>query len=226
MDVTYPVEDELLEEWDWESARPTGRVISRARAHREGVPHEGVHLWIVRNSGADAELLFQHRAAFKEMYPGCYDITVGGHVPFGWNENKIQKEADEELGISPSDDQLVDLGYFRYEEKNEWLFHRELQRVYLLPDNRELNRYTFRDGEVDGICAVPIAGLVSLFRADGILEAEAFDGSSSRRIQISRADFHPLLFAPSMERYVDVLLTAVREYASGGRVSVKMPSPV
>ncbi len=220
------VGDEMLEEWDWESARPAGRAVSRKKAHREGIAHEGVHLWIVRNSKGSPEILFQNRAADKELYPGVLDITVGGHVLFGQQGGKIQKEANEEIGINPSDEELVDLGYFRYEEKNETLFHREFQRVYLLADERELAGYRFNDGEVDGIFAVPLRELELLMRTDRSFEIEGFDGARSTKRSVRRADFHPLLFAPSMERYMEVVLLAVHELLERGRVSSRMPPPV
>ena len=94
--------NEMLEEWDWEAARPTGRAVRRRDAHRDGIPHEGVHLWVVRTAGGLPEVLFQRRAHGKEMYPDCLDITVGGHVPFGVHENKIQKESMEEIGLNPT----------------------------------------------------------------------------------------------------------------------------
>lgn len=218
--------DELIEEWDWETARPSGRAVSRKNAHREGIAHEGVHLWVVRVKAGRTEILFQNRAADKELYPAVLDITVGGHVLFGHTVDKIQKEAVEEIGIRPSDKDLVDLGYFRYEERSEGLFHREFQRVYLLADGRDLSEYRFNDGEVDGIYAVPLRELELLMRADRSFEIEGFDGIRSVKRIVGRADFHPLLFAPSMERYMEVVLRAVHELIERGEVSARMPSPV
>ena len=147
--------EEFLEEWDWESGRPTGRKVERRFSHRSGIPHEGVHLWIVSRIGGVPHILLQRRAASKALFPGYFDITVGGHVPFGLGSGKIQKEAEEELGIIPDDASLVDLGYFRYEERTPEfdLFHREFQHVYLLRDDRPLSAYRFCDGEVDAVAA-------------------------------------------------------------------------
>jgi isopentenyldiphosphate isomerase len=217
--------DEALEEWDWAAARPTGRMVMRRRAHREGVPHEGVHLWILRTVSGMPEVLFQRRARHKEHYPDCLDITVGGHVLFGQTEGKIQKEASGEIGISPADEELVDLGYYRYEELTPSLFHREFQRVYLLRDERPLSGYRFTDGEVTGIYAVPLEKLESLFNDDFSFEIEGFDGRGTSRRPVRKADFHPLLFAPSMTVYMEVLFRAMHELAAGADVSVRMPSP-
>lgn len=120
---------ELLEAWDWETGIPTGLPVARGESYKKGIAHEGVHLWIIRSGTPPYEILFQQRSPHKELFPGCLDITVGGHVPFGLQGNKIQKEAMEELGISPCDADMTDLGYIRYEEITDEYLHREFQHV-------------------------------------------------------------------------------------------------
>lgn len=217
--------NEMLEEWDWETARPTGRSVARGEAHRRGIPHEGVHLWVVR-LGGEPEVLFQRRAHIKEMYPDCLDITVGGHVPFGVHENKIQKEAMEEIGVAPSDSELIDLGYFRYEEVDGELFHREFQRVYLFADTRSLDGYHFNDGEVDGIYAVKLSDLERMMRGDHQFRVDGFDGRRIVSLLADRNAFHPLLFSPSMTGYMRIVIQAVKQLNTDGCVRVMMPAPV
>ncbi len=215
--------DELIEEWDWIKAVPTGRAVPRKIAHKDGIAHEGVHLWVVRNTG-EPELLFQHRAKNKDTYPDCLDITVGGHVPFGRNINKIQKESYEEIGISPPDNELTDLGYYRYEERTDNLYHREFQHVFLYYDNRPLNQYVFIDGEVDGIFAVKSEDLTRLMHKDFIFTIEGFEKDFVIIKRVSRKDFHPLLFTQPMEQYMKVIFQAVAEMTSGKSINAKMPS--
>lgn len=216
---------ELLEEWDWINAKPTGRVVSRGFAHKHGIAHEGVHLWILRMSRDDVEILFQRRSHHKEMYPNCLDITVGGHVTYGILEKKIQKEAEEEIGIELLEEKLIDLGYYRYEEKDGVIFHREFQHVYLYVDERQLNEYRFNDGEVEGIYAVRVIDLKRLMKEDFEFEVSGYDGEKMVCVKVSRNDFHPLLFAPSMKEYMRVLFMAIEELIKKGSVSVKMPLP-
>jgi isopentenyldiphosphate isomerase len=216
--------EELLEEWDWDEARPTGKAIARGEAHHRGIPHEGVHLWVLKISGPEPLVLFQKRAAVKESYPGCLDITVGGHVPFGRSSDKIQKESMEEIGIAPPDEDLVDLGYYRYEEWDRGKHHREFQRVYLYVDNRELDEFQFVDGEVDGIYAVRLEDFDNMFAAQMEFSAVGFDGMGKLTRRFSNRDFHPLLFSRSMESYMNVLITAMKQIAKGEKVTVSMPS--
>lgn len=220
--MTQSSENEILEVWDWETAKPTGRPVRRDLSHREGIPHEGVHLWVIRTSGPEIEVLFQHRAPHKKMHPDCLDITVGGHVPFGLTERKIHKEAMEEIGIIPDDDHMVDLGYFRYEEIDHELIHREFQHVYLLLDNRPLKKYSFTDGEVIGIYAVPLKKLDRLLREDRSFVITGYNGTHVVSKEVSRRDFHPLLFSPIMKDYMQVVLQAGREFASGREITAHM----
>jgi isopentenyldiphosphate isomerase len=236
---------EFIEEWDWITARPTGRAVERELAHKKGIPHEGVHLWIVKTI-PDTSLLFQHRAKNKELFPDCLDITVGGHVPFGKHTNKIQKESYEEIGIFPKDEELTDLGYFRYEEKVGDIIYREFQQVFILIDNRPLNRYKFIDGEVDAIFAVKINDLKTLFKKDFSFLVEGFKNKAGYPVQrgkkyddipdtvenslndiikkeVSRKDFHPLLFTQPMKEYIKIVIQAAIDLASGKTPAVKMP---
>ncbi len=214
---------ELLEVWDWETGLPTGDSVARDVAHRDGVPHEAVHLWILRDVHMQPEMLFQLRAPHKENYPNCLDITVGGHVPYGFAGNKIVKEAREEVGITPDKKNLTDLGWYRYEERTGPLFQRELQHVYILRDDRDLFQYRFPDGEVTGIFAVGLGDLKTILAGDSAIEVLGFNGREPVRKKVGRADFHPQLFHISMAPYMRVIIGAAEELAAGVTVTVKMP---
>jgi isopentenyldiphosphate isomerase len=213
---------EYLEMWDWDKAKPTGKKVSRKDAHENSIPHEGVHLWIIRKIENDWEIIFQKRADFKDNYPGCLDISAAGHVPFDVKKNKIHKEAYEELGIELIDANLINLGLFRYEIMEEKYFHREFQQVYIYEDNRELSKYIFNDGEVTGVTAVSINNFIKLLNENFSFKAEYFNGSEIISNLISRGNFHPLLFSKSMENYIKILLKGIDEYITNRKVSVKM----
>jgi len=218
----FTVKKEMLEIWDWETARPTGKPVARDISHRDGIPHESVHLWIIRTGPGGIEILFQHRAKNKEMYPDCLDITVAGHVPFGLEKNKISKEAREEIGISISDIDLADLGLYRYEEITDTFFHREFQKIYLLLDNRPLDRYRFIDGEVSGICAIKLDDLERIMKNDVIIPVESYSHGTLLYGTTGRDKFHPQLFDDSMKLYMDAVISASRELAAHGSTSVKL----
>lgn len=214
---------EILEVWDWETGLPTGDSVARDVAHRDGIPHEAVHLWILRNVHMEPEILFQLRAPDKENYPDCLDITVGGHVPYGFAGNKVIKETREEVGIIPDEKDLTDLGWYRYEERTGTLFQRELQHVFILRDDRDLFQYRFTDGEVTGIYTVGLGNLKKILAADATIEVLGYNGREPVRKSITRTEFHPQLFHRSMETYMRVIIGAAEQLAAGVPVTIKMP---
>ncbi|NOZ25108.1 MAG: NUDIX domain-containing protein [Nitrospirae bacterium] len=88
--------EEMLEIVDSE-----GRVIGRAsRAEIHGdnrLLHRVVHVIVVNHSG---DILLQKRSVNKDVAPGRWDTSVGGHVDAGETvEFALRREMREELGI-------------------------------------------------------------------------------------------------------------------------------
>ncbi|MDR1676126.1 MAG: NUDIX domain-containing protein [Tannerella sp.] len=79
----------------------TGEVIGRAtrRECHSGTKllHPVVHLHVFNLAG---ELYLQKRPAHKDVQPGKWDTSVGGHVDCGETvETALRREAFEELGL-------------------------------------------------------------------------------------------------------------------------------
>ena len=78
-----------------------GMVIGRAErsyCHSPAKPlHPVVHLHVMNSRG---ELYLQKRPLWKDIQPGRWDTSVGGHVDLGENVDRaLRREAREELGI-------------------------------------------------------------------------------------------------------------------------------
>ena len=78
-----------------------GHVIGlaeRAELHRNpGLIHRVVHVLVFNNNG---ELLLQKRSAKKDVAPGKWDTSVGGHIsPAEDVLAAAQREMEEELGV-------------------------------------------------------------------------------------------------------------------------------
>lgn len=92
--------------------------------------HPVVHLHVFNSKG---ELYLQKRPDWKDIQPGKWDTSVGGHIDYGETpEEALLREVHEELGITDFIPELVDKYVF---ESN-----RERELVYV-------NRTTF-DGEI------------------------------------------------------------------------------
>ncbi len=73
-------------------------IAERAELHSSpGLIHRVVHVLVFSNSG---ELLLQKRSNNKDIAPGKWDTSVGGHINPGEEVREAaQREMEEELGI-------------------------------------------------------------------------------------------------------------------------------
>ena len=162
--------------------RPTGAIVSREQAHREGVRHRTAHVWILRKKDGETQILLQKRSENKDSHPGCYDISSAGHIPAGQEfvpaalrELKEELGVGEvlinvigpELGVEAAPEQLVWCGQRRFYFESE--FHgrpfkdNQVSNVYALWLDREAQEFTLQAEEVsevrwfafeDAVCAV------------------------------------------------------------------------
>ena len=88
--------DEIFDLVD-ESGRITGRA-TRGEVHgNPGLIHRSVHIHVFNSSGA---LFLQKRGLDKDVQPGRWDTSVGGHVDAGETPDfAAVRELREELGI-------------------------------------------------------------------------------------------------------------------------------
>ena len=89
-----------------------GNVIGKAtrRECHSGsmLLHPVVHLHVFNSAG---ELYLQKRSMSKDIQPGKWDTSVGGHVDYGEDiEDALRREAREELGLHYIEPRLL----FRY----------------------------------------------------------------------------------------------------------------
>ena len=62
---------------------PTGRTVTREKAHAEGIPHRTAHIWIIRQKDNRIQVLLQKRSQNKDSFPGKFDTSSAGHIQAG-----------------------------------------------------------------------------------------------------------------------------------------------
>jgi len=94
-----------------------GRVIGKKRrveCHRRGIVHRAVHVIVL---DARHRIFVKRRSSSKDMFPGQWETSVGGHVRYGDDvKETAARELEEELGIV---EPLRYLGRFAYRGKEE-----------------------------------------------------------------------------------------------------------
>lgn len=139
-----------------EQGNPTGAVVARDVAHREGIRHRTAHVWVVRRQAGRWQVLLQKRAAHKDSFPGKYDTSSAGHVQAGDEPlASALRELGEELGIHAAPEDLACAGSFdiRYEKE----FHgkpfrdNELAHVYVYDRPVDIDALTLQADEVERV---------------------------------------------------------------------------
>ncbi|MDX2469377.1 MAG: NUDIX domain-containing protein [SAR324 cluster bacterium] len=184
--------EEKLDIIDYKTGKPTGEVALRSEAHKKGLAHRAVHLWIVIEHEGQPHFVFQQRSLKKPNYPGIFVATVGGHVSAGEGKETLVRETAEEVGLALDLDRAVYLESHPFElhlpgyDDYEWIDE------YLYIATEKLKDFSFADGEVIGLGLVTQKNLAALVKnPEGTIEGIHFDGSKVVDRTFSKTDFIP-----------------------------------
>lgn len=94
----------------------SGKIIGKAtreECHQnKSLAHRTVHVLVFNSKG---ELFLQKRSMDKDIQPGKWDTSVGGHVDLGETfDQAVKRELREELGIKVAVEHIYD--YWMYSE--------------------------------------------------------------------------------------------------------------
>lgn len=114
IEINHDNEEEMLPLVDEQ-----GNIIGAATRHEchDGSKrlHPVVHLHVLNKKGY---VYLQKRPVWKDIQPGKWDTSVGGHIDLGENvDTALHREVQEELGIT--DFQPVEIGHYVFESDRE-----------------------------------------------------------------------------------------------------------
>lgn len=139
-----------------ENGELTGEIKERTQVHTDGDIHGTSHVWLVRYTDKNKkkfDILLQKRAATKDAYAGCYDISSAGHIPAGQDylESAV-RELEEELGIKADPEKLKFIGM--HDGTMEAVFdgkpfkNHELSAVYIYDEPVKDSDFKLQEEEV------------------------------------------------------------------------------
>lgn len=135
---------------------PAGQIVSREKAHAEGIPHRTAHIWIIRKKEGRVQILLQKRSQNKDSFPGKFDTSSAGHIQAGDEPlESALRELKEELGISATPEQLHFAGTFPISFAKE--FHGKMFRdeeiafVYIYQEPVNIAELVLQTEEVEKV---------------------------------------------------------------------------
>ena len=120
-------------------------------------------------------MLLQRRSQSKDSWPGALDVAVGGHLRSGETLAEAIREAEEEIGLVLTLEDVIRLGRrFAHSASNR---DNEVQEVFAVRSDLPLGAYRLHEDEVDAVVSVPLDVAIELF--DG--SRAAVEGTELRR---------------------------------------------
>lgn len=142
-----------------ENGKNTGKTCLKSEAHKKGLYHASVHIWIFNQY---KEVIIQKRAAVKDIFPNLWDVSVAGHISAG--EIPIisaLREVKEEIGLHLSEIDLNFIGTSKKKIKHKHnLIDFELHHINICEINFDINSLKIQEEEVSEIKKIYIDHLI------------------------------------------------------------------
>jgi isopentenyl-diphosphate Delta-isomerase len=136
-----------------ENGNKTGEIIERNEAHKKGICHRVVQVWVINSNN---ELLLQKRSANKDSCPNMWYVSLGGHIESNEdNKQTIIREFYEELGLNITS-QIDKVKYlYTFKEivvlNNGQFIDNEFYDVYLLKMDLDPSTLILQEDEVSEV---------------------------------------------------------------------------
>lgn len=135
---------------------PAGYSVTRNEAHRKGLLHRTVHIWIINSKN---EILIQKRSPAKETHPGKWDVSCAGHLSAGDDSiGGALRELHEELGLQIEKSEIRFLFTIRQTTANSALniIDNEFSDVYLMKKDLVVKELRLQTQELTEVKFIPV----------------------------------------------------------------------
>ena len=140
------MDEEILDVYD-EHKKPTGEIVGRNEAHRNGVCHIAVGVYIVNKN---KQILLQKRAATTRTNAGCWDMSAAGHVNAGeTSADAVVRETREELGLGIKKGDMFLFSSEPSEKKTDKIWDKQHNERYIAWANPDVAKIKVDKSEVD-----------------------------------------------------------------------------
>ena len=138
--------DELIDIYD-ENNTALGITRMKSEAHRDGLWHRTVHIFLFDNEGL---VLLQLRNADKDVNPNRWSPAAAGHVTAGESiSSTVIRETDEEIGIHLHETQLgeplLSSALIRYPNG---IRNAEFKYIYFIKHRMNIENVVLQESEV------------------------------------------------------------------------------
>ena len=124
-----------------------GETISKKEAHKSGVWHGSVHIWII--SEDKKRILLQKSCADKDLFPNMWDISVGGHISAGEDSLiSAKRELSEELGLNPEEFDFLYVDRIKEKFEYEDILSNEFVTIYKIISDVNIDNLNLQKEEV------------------------------------------------------------------------------
>ena len=146
--------DELVDILDSEGTY-TGKQLMKSQAHREGLFHPTVHVWLYTRNG---KILLQKRGRKKKSFPLLWDVSVAGHVEAGEDIiTSALRETEEEIGLRLRADDLEKVGVFKSEQVHSQKFKDfEFHNCFIAELKVPFEQLKKQESEVEALRLIPL----------------------------------------------------------------------
>ena len=125
--------------------------------HKEGDWHRVAHVWVCNSNW---EVLCHKRADCKKMFPGLWDVIIGGHTNRGeLYEEAAIREAAEEIGINIDSSQLVEIGKWKGVANPSEPNNREVIKIFAAKYDGGIESLNVEKKEISELKFIPLAEL-------------------------------------------------------------------